>query len=71
MTDTMPARRIFTPDESLFIERRAAFKSGEYLDGEMFAVSGVTPPTNAHGTLMELGQAIERQGDHTLGSDMR
>jgi Putative restriction endonuclease len=72
MPETMPARRLFTPDEYLIIERRAEFKS-EYLDGEIFAVSGVTLAHNriTGNLLMELGQQLKGKPIQLLGSDMR
>jgi Uma2 family endonuclease len=68
----MPLRRLFTPDEYLLIERGAEFKS-EYLDGEIFAMSGATLPHNqiAVNVLRELGIQLADKPCQTLGSDMR
>jgi Uma2 family endonuclease len=68
----MPLRRLFTPDEYLLIERGAEFKS-EYLDGEIFAMSGATLPHNriARNVLMEFDRQLADKPCEALGSDMR
>src|SRR5260370_25597711 len=72
MLETMPARRLFTPDEYLIIERRAEFKS-EYLDGEIFAMSGATFVHNqiTGNLLMELGQQLKGKPIQPFVSNMR
>ena len=59
-----------TEDQYLAIERAAAFKS-EFIDGEMFAMSG---GTNRHGRLqrnliVELGLALQDGACEPFGSD--
>jgi Uma2 family endonuclease len=68
----MPIRRLFTPDEYLLIERGADFKS-EYLDGEIFAMSGATLPHNqiVGNVFMELGIQLTDKSCQPLASDMR
>jgi Uma2 family endonuclease len=71
MLETMPARRLFTPDEYLILERRSEFKS-EYFDGEIFAMSGATLAHNRIATnlLVELARQLAKSCQ-SLGSDMR
>jgi Uma2 family endonuclease len=72
MPETPPARRLFTPDEYLILERRAEFKS-EYFDGEIFAMSGATLAHNQIATnlLVELARGLANKRCQALGSDMR
>src|SRR5260370_23832412 len=72
MPETMPVRRLFTPDEYLIIERRAEFKS-EYLDGEIFAMSGATSVHNriAGNVFMEVGLQLKGKPCQHFMSDMR
>jgi Uma2 family endonuclease len=72
MPETMPARRFFTPDEYLIIERRAEFKS-EYLDGEIFAMPAATLANNqiTGNLLMELGQQLRGKPIQPFVSNMR
>jgi Uma2 family endonuclease len=67
-----PVRRKFTEREYLTIERAAEFKS-EFLDGEIYAMSGATRP---HGRLqrnllIEVHTAVRDRGCEALGSDSR
>jgi Uma2 family endonuclease len=42
---SLQTRRYFTPEEYLALERKAEYKS-EYVDGEIFAMSGASEPHN-------------------------
>jgi Uma2 family endonuclease len=68
----MPLRRLFTPEEYLLIERGADFKS-EYLDGEIFAMSGATLPHNqiALNVSTEFANQLADKTCQPLASDMR
>jgi Uma2 family endonuclease len=68
----MPVRRLFTPEEYLLIERGADFKS-EYLDGEMFAMSGGSVPHSriARNVLTEFDRQLAEKPCEPFGSDMR
>lgn len=72
MPETMPARRLFTPDEYLILERRSEFKS-EYFDGEIFAMSGATLAHNriAGNLFMEIGLQLKGRPCQHFMSDMR
>jgi Uma2 family endonuclease len=72
MPGTMPIRRLFTPDEYILIERGAEFKS-EYLDGEIFAMSGATMVHNriVRNVLTELDRQLADKPCEPFGSDMR
>jgi Uma2 family endonuclease len=72
MPGTMPIRRLFTPEEYLLIERGGDYKS-EYLDGEIFAMSGATMPHNqiAGNLFMELGLQLVDKPCRLFVSDMR
>jgi Uncharacterized protein conserved in cyanobacteria len=72
MPETMPARRLFTPDEYLILERRSEFKS-EYFDGEIFAMSGATLAHNRITTnlVMEIGLQLKGKPCQHFMSDMR
>ncbi len=68
---TVPKRKL-TAAEYLVIERAAEFKS-EFCDGEMFAMSGASPPHNfiKDNLIVALGNALRGSGCRTLSSDQR
>jgi Uma2 family endonuclease len=68
----MPLRRLFTPEEYLLIERGADFKS-EYLDGEIFAMSGASVEHNqiALNVSTDLAIQLADKPRQPLASDMR
>lgn len=61
-----------TPEEYLFIERRAEFKS-EFFDGEMFAMSGASELHNliVVNTVIELGTQLKKRPCKVYSNDMR
>lgn len=66
------SKRKMTTAEYLAIERDAPFKS-EFYAGEMFAMSGASPP---HNMIMDsliglLAAALRRSGCRTMSSDQR
>ena len=68
-TQTLP---FVTPEQYLEYERQAEFKS-EYLEGEIFCMSGASPPhvLIASNALRALGNKIEGGPCHVYGSDLR
>lgn len=65
-------KTFLTPEQYLEIERKAEFKS-EYLDGEMFAMSGARAAHNwiAANVLAALHQQLRSRPCRVSGSDMR
>jgi Uma2 family endonuclease len=67
-----PARSFITPQEYLARERLAKHKS-EYLNGQIFAMSGASPEhvTISKNLIVSLDGQIWRKGCRVYGSDMR
>jgi Uma2 family endonuclease len=67
-----PARSFFTPQEYLDLERKAVHKS-EYLNGQIFAMSGASPQHNVitTNTIVTLHRQITSEGCHVYTSDMK
>src|SRR5664279_880128 len=68
---TLPKSHL-TPEEYLAIERKAEFKS-EYVQGEMFAMSGAREPhvLITGNTLSELRQQLRKRPCKAYSTDMR
>jgi Uma2 family endonuclease len=69
---TAQSKRRYTPEEYLALERKAEYKS-EYLDGEIFAMSGASFPHNliTVNLIREIGTKLRGEPCRILGSDMR
>lgn len=72
VTQRIPPPRLFTPDEYLRLEREAEFKS-EYLDGEIYAMSG---GSSAHSVLTvnatgEVRTALKGRPCQPFSNDMK
>jgi Uma2 family endonuclease len=67
-----PARSFITPQEYLARERKATYKS-EYLNGQVFAMSGGSPQHAliTKNLMVALDRQIWRKGCQVYGSDMR
>lgn len=65
-------KRKFTPEEYLMIERKAQYKS-EYLDGEIYAMTGASPKHNRITTnlVFLLESQLRKRPCNVYSSDMR
>jgi Uma2 family endonuclease len=68
----MQARKLYTPEEYLTLERAAVYKS-EYLNGEIYAMSGGTPNHSeiAVSVGSELRTQLKRTPCHVFSSDLK
>jgi Uma2 family endonuclease len=71
MMSALP-RRKFTPEEYLMIERKSQFKS-EYLDGEIYAMTGASPKHNRIVTnlIFLLESQLRERPCNVYANDMR
>ncbi len=69
---TAQAQRKITPDEYLFMEREAEFRS-EYYDGEIFAMAGASRRHNliVSNTVREISLQMKGRKCNVYSSDMR
>ena len=67
-----PDKNYYTPQEYLWLEKRANYKS-EYLEGEIYAMAGGSPAHNqiAVNLIIDLGLAFRGKPCRVLNSDTR